>query len=263
MSNSTLLLTSIILLFMMLWLPFGQYDFLVEHWMKIGAYAVPFLLMGAFAMDKTAMPKGNLQDFRFIAILSLIAYIIHQYEEHWIDLFGNYYAFYEFNNNFILNALGEPTSEVRPLTKESIFMINTTLVWLLGSLAIWSSPKRIFPLITMASIVVVNGVVHLLAGMVNWTYNPGIVTSAVIFVPIYIIFARSLLQSSKSYRQPLIAGLVLAFVGHVVMVLGLLLANWYHVFPEYVYFVALVIFSVSPLLFYRKISMPRPSSSAY
>jgi len=251
MEQSNFLLGSILLLFVMLWLPLGQQDFLLDHWMKVGTYAIPFLLIGAFSLIQEEIREQIWANGRFVGILMLIAYIVHQFEEHWIDVYGNYYAFYDFNNNFVLSALGEPDSDIRPLTKEAIFVINTSLVWLVGALAIWSSPKRVFPLIAMASIIVVNGVVHILASFANWAYNPGVVTSIIIFVPCYIVFARSLLRSSKSYRKLLLAGLLWAVVAHVVMVLGMLLANWFHVFPEYVYFILLVIISVLPLAFYR------------
>ena len=69
-------------------------------------------------------------------------------------------------------------------------MINTSLVWLVGVLAIWRSPKHLFPLIAMASIIVVNGIVHLLAGVVKFQYNPGLLTSIIIFIPLYTWFVR-------------------------------------------------------------------------
>ena len=245
------ILGTVILLFAMLWLPMGQYDFLIDHWMKIGTYAVPFLLIGAFSLSKEAWFKDHLKNYRFIAIMMLIAYIIHQYEEHWIDLFGNYYAFYKFNNDFILGNLGAAESSIKPLTKAAIFVINTSLVWLVGAIAIWRSPKQLFPLIAMASIIVVNGIVHVLAGRAQLQYNPGILTSIVIFVPLYLWFVRYLIVQSKDYKNQIIAGLVWAFLAHVIMVDGLLMANWFNLFPEWVYFIVLVAWSIVPVGLFR------------
>ncbi|MEM9887893.1 MAG: HXXEE domain-containing protein [Bacteroidota bacterium] len=251
MNTSQLLFGSILLLFAMLWLPLGQYDFLLNNWMKIGTYAIPFLLIGAFSFPQKTTSKRLFTDYRFVSILMLIAYIIHQYEEHWIDLFGNYYAFYDFNNNFILSALGAPESSLRPLTKESIFVINTALVWLVGAMAIWKSPKHLFPAIAMASIIVVNGIVHILAAIVNLNYNPGLLTSIVIFVPLYFLFVRQVLSSSAVSKKQVIAGMVWAFLAHVIMVAGLLMANWFKLFPEIVYFILLVIWSLVPIILFR------------
>ena len=170
MNTSRNLTGAIILLFVMLWVPIGQHDFLVDHWMKIGTYAIPFLLIGIFLFEA----NDRFSSCRFIGALLLIAYIIHQFEEHWIDIYGNYYSFYEFNNNFILSNLGAPNSTIRPLTKEAIFMINTSLVWLVGVLGILSSPRHLFPLFAMASIIIVNGFVHVLAAIATFRYNPGL-----------------------------------------------------------------------------------------
>ena len=168
-----------------------------------------------------------------------------------IDLFGNYYSFYTFNNNFILGNLGEPDSPIKPLSREAIFIINTSLVWLVGAIAILKSPKHLFPLIAMASIIVVNGVVHLLAGIATFSYNPGILTSIFLFVPLYIWFVRFLLKESSQFKKQLIAGIIWAFLAHVVMVGGLLMANWFNVIPELAYFAVLGVWSLLPLLFYR------------
>ncbi|MEO1451114.1 MAG: HXXEE domain-containing protein, partial [Bacteroidota bacterium] len=234
------------------WLPLGQYDFLIDHWMKVGTYAIPFLLMGAFSLSLGGSSKDLLADYRFIGIIMLIAYIIHQYEEHWIDLFGNYYAFYDFNNAFILGNLGAPDNATKPLTREAIFVINTTLVWLVGALAIWRSPRHLFPLIAMASIIVVNGVVHILAGVATFQYNPGILTSGLIFSPLYAWFVRLLMNQSNPYKKQIIAGLAWAFLAHVIMVAGLLMANWFGVIPELAYFVVLGIWSILPVVLFRR-----------
>ena len=68
MKNSSLLTGSIFLLFAMLWLPLGQYDFLLENWMKIGTYAVPFLLIGAFSFYQGKTLKELLTHYRFKGI---------------------------------------------------------------------------------------------------------------------------------------------------------------------------------------------------
>ncbi|MEM6318567.1 MAG: HXXEE domain-containing protein [Bacteroidota bacterium] len=251
MKDDQLLTISIALLFVLLWLPTGQHDFLIDHWMKIGTYAVPFMGIGLFAFRQKTKDTPLDTDFRFLAVLLLVAYIVHQYEEHWIDVYGNYYAFYTFNNNFILENLGQPESTVKPLTKASVFMINTSLVWLVGLLAILRSPKHLFPLLAMASIIVVNAVVHILAGVVNFQYNPGLLTSVIIFVPIYLWMIKKVKRHHKRSKSLIIGGLVWAFLAHVLMVGGLLVANWFMIIPELVYWILLVIWSVLPVLLYR------------
>lgn len=251
MKNEPLLTASIVLLFLMLWLPIGQQDFLIDHWMKIGTYAVPFIGIGMFALGDQRSDLPLSSNFTFLAMVMLIAYIIHQFEEHWVDLLGNYYAFYSFNNNFILENLGQPDASVKPLTKASIFVINTSLVWLVGLLAVLRSPKHLFPLMAMASIVLINGLVHIIAGVAKFQYNPGLLTSVVIFVPLYFWTIKQVRQHSKNYKVLIIGGLIWAFLAHVIMVGGLLAANWFMVIPEYLYWIILVIWSILPLALFR------------
>ena len=49
MTRNGLIAATVALLFAMLWAPLGQTDFLVEHWMKVGTFAIPFFLLGALA----------------------------------------------------------------------------------------------------------------------------------------------------------------------------------------------------------------------
>ncbi len=233
-----MLRASILLLFAMLWLPLGQTGFLVEHWMKLGVFAVPFLGIGIYAY---ARPETGL-DLRGIGFLMLIAYIAHQFEEHWVDLYGNVYAFYTFNNEFILAALGASGSAVRPLTPESIYVINTALVWLVGLIAIERSPNALLTLFAMAGIIVVNGVVHIAAGLATLSYNPGLLTSALLFLPLYGWF----LSRFRDERRLIVVGLVWALLAHALMVGGLLAANWFGWIPESVYWLALVVWSIVP-----------------
>ena len=183
----------------------------------------------------------------------LLVYILHQFEEHWIDLFGNHYAFYTYNNNFIRSLLSETDSSINPLSKASVFIINTSLVWLLGFLSIWRSPKHLFPLFSMAGIIVVNAFVHIMAAVVNFKYNPGLLTSILIFVPCYGLFARYIFKKYPPYKKHIFSGLFWAFLAHVIMIGGMLAANYYNVISELLYFIILIAWSIFPVfIFYNK-----------
>ena len=251
MKNKNLLIASIALLFLMLWLPLGQQDFLTDHWMKIGTYSVPFILIGVFLFlgKNYSLKKQN--HFRLIALLMLLAYILHQFEEHWIDLLGNHYAFYTYNNNFIRTLLSETDTSINPLSKSSVFIINTSLVWLLGFLSIWRSPKHLFQLFSMAGIIVVNAFVQIMAALVNFKYNTGLLTSILIFVPCYGLFARYIFKKYPSYKKHIFSGLLWAFLAHVIMIGGMLAANYYNVISELLYFIILIAWSIIPVFIFN------------
>ena len=153
--------------------------------MKLGIYIAPFLLFIFFSV-RTKQTDSILSDTKLMSLLMLLAYIIHQYEEHWIDLFGNQYAFYGYINELLLGLPNAQNTSVMPLSPASIFVINTSLVWLVGVIAIWRSPQHLFPALAMAGITLVNAASHIMAGIAKQSYNPGLVTAIVIFVPLAI-----------------------------------------------------------------------------
>ena len=248
------LLASILLLFLMLWAPLGQTEFLVQHWMKIGTFAIPFLLIGSFSFADNNKSSALAKDFRFMALLLLFTYVIHQFEEHWVDLYGNHYSLYSVYNSFILEILGLPHSAVVPLTKKSIYDLYTCLVWLVGLLAVLRSPKHLFPFFAMAGIMLINGLVHLASGIAKCQYNPGLLTSIVLFIPLYFWTMKQARHRVSRYKIYLVTGIIWAFLAHVIMVAGLLMANWFKLFPEMVYFILLVVWSLVPLLLFKKIN---------
>ncbi|MEL6916825.1 MAG: HXXEE domain-containing protein [Bacteroidota bacterium] len=220
--------------------------------MKVGTYGIPFLLIGLYSFLEKKTVKDQLKNFRFISVLMLCTYILHQFEEHWIDIYGNYYAFYTFNNDLIRSALGESDMMINPLTKESVYVINTSLVWLVGFLAIWRSPKHLFPLFAMGGIILVNAFVHIVAGMLKWTYNPGLLTSILVFVPVYIWFAMYIHRRYPAYKKQLIFGILWAFLAHIIMVTGIMAANYFYLIPELLYFIVLVLWSLLPVWVFNK-----------
>ena len=243
-------MAGICLLFFMLWAPLGQYDFLVENWMKLGIYVAPFLIFMFFA-SRTQETESVLSDVKLMSVLMLVAYIVHQYEEHWIDLFGNQYAFYGYINELILAVFNAQNTSVMPLSPESIFVINTSLVWLVGVIAIWRSPKHLFPALALAGITLVNAGSHIMAGIVKQAYNPGLLTAIVIFVPLAIAFYRNVLVTTPTASLQVKISIVWAVLAHIIMAGGLLAANWFKLFPEYVYFAMLVAWSVAPAFLFN------------
>lgn len=252
--NSNYQLLSIILLFSMLWLPLGQYDFLMENWMKIGTFAIPFILLGMFTYRSSEKPILN--DYRALATLMLIFYLVHQYEEHWTDLLGRHYSFFTVTNEMIKSIAGNATAKEMPLTRESIFIINTSLVWLVGVNSIWRIPRHLFPSLAMAAIILVNAITHILGGIIKFSYNPGLLTSIIIFVPFSVYYYREVLKADPAAGKQITASIIWGILAHILMVGGMVLANVMGVIPEMAYFAVLIIWSVLPLFLFREHGLP-------
>lgn len=241
MQSKTLAGIALIVGFAGLWVPLGQHDFLYENWMKLGTLMFPFLVFAAFSFSAERV-KFDLGDTKTIALLLLGAYVIHQFEEHWVDIFGNVYAFQASVNQMISAFTSAPTVSDSPLTAEGIFVINTSLVWLVGFVAIWSASDKMFPTLAMAAIVLVNGVVHITGAIALGSYNPGLLTSVVVFLPVSVLAYRWL----NAPRLPWIASLLWALLAHILMVLGLMASTEWELMPPLTYHVLLVLWSLLP-----------------
>ncbi|MEM1142868.1 MAG: HXXEE domain-containing protein [Pseudomonadota bacterium] len=237
--------------FMLLWLPLGQHEFLLQHWMKVGTFAAPLLLTAAlvFAGENKTQSAS---DVRWLALLLLLAYIAHQYEEHWVDLLGNRYAFYVSVNELLLARLGALASSAYPLTPAAVFAINTTLVWMLGLLAMTYGRVLRFPTYAFAALVLVNAISHIAVALATLSYNPGVMTSVILFGPTSAITFRFLWRTELDRRGALLRdSLLWAVFAHVLMIAGVLAANYYELFPEWLYFLLLFAVSVVPLVMHR------------
>ncbi|MEL6348127.1 MAG: HXXEE domain-containing protein [Myxococcota bacterium] len=242
--SSSSALFFLIVSFAMLWIPLGQHAFLVEHWMKVGTFMAPFLLfVAAKRWDSGA-------DLSSLSLWMLVAYIVHQFEEHWIDLFGNVYAFHATVNGLLLSVFGDRSVTTEPLTPAGIFVINTSLVWLVGALAFLRSPRHAFPALAMAAIIVVNAASHIVVSVAKLAYNPGVLTSLVVFLPLGLyVYVRVLREQRADVRQ-VVASVIWGVLAHVIMVGGLVAGQIFGLFSETVYFAALILWSIVPVFLF-------------
>ena len=234
-------LGALIAAFALLWVPLGQHDFLVQHWMKVGTFMAPFLVFAAASFSTS----GAFINARSISLALLVAYILHQFEEHWVDVYGRGFAFKPYLNEFLSGLLGH--AQVQDLMSDaSVFVINTSLVWLVGALAVWRGGGHIFAALCMAAIVVVNAISHIGAGLISGSYNPGLLTSVLVFLPVgigaYVLLARSPAATASLISASLIWGLV----AHLIMIGGILAMGQMSSLPESVFFAALIGWSVLP-----------------
>lgn len=248
MDRSKPALVALLVFFAALWLPLGHQAFLGEHWMKIGTFAAPLLIFMAFAMRaEDAGPMAS--DVKLMAALMAAAYMIHQFEEHWIDALGRLYPLRAFLNDTLSSAFGPEAAAA--MTPEAIFFINTSVVWLAAFLAIWSAPTHVFPALAMAGVILVNGVAHVAAAAASAAYNPGLVTSIVVFLPISLVFYRAVLGVGRARFVEIAAGVAWGVLAHVILIAGLLAANVHQVIPVGVYYALLIAWALAPLVAFR------------
>ena len=247
--NERMAAFSLLIFFAMAWLPLGQQAFMVDHWMKIGAFLAPILVFAGFkSRAESATPWAT--DVALMAYLLTASYLIHQVEEHWVDLLGRQYPLYEFLNNLIATLFGDDKYGI--LTRSGIFYINAGMVWTTGFLAILTSPKQIFPALAMAGIMLINGLAHMLNALITIEYNSGLATGLVLFLPLSIIFYRTLLKSGVASVRLIAAAIAWGFLGHVLLFAGLFASNVFGLVPAIAYYSALILWGFVPVLVFRE-----------
>ena len=246
--NQRIATIGLLIFFVMAWLPLGQQVFMVDHWMKIGAFLAPILVFAGFkARGESTQPWTT--DIALIAYILTASYLVHQVEEHWIDLLGREYPLYEFLNGLIATLFGEDKYGI--LTRSGIFYINAGMVWTAGFLAILTSPKQVFPVLAMAGIMLVNGIAHILNAVIAAEYNSGLATGILLFLPLSLVFYRAMLRSGRVDIRLIVAGIVWGLLGHVILFTGLFAANVFALVPAQLYYITLILWGALPVFVFR------------
>lgn len=123
-----------------------------------------------------------------LVVLHLVIYMVHQYEEH---AQGKFKAF---ANQFL--AGGQPKIGDAP-----IFRVNIIGVWGVYLVVIYAA-IGVNPALGLISAytTLVNALLHIIASVVTRRYNPGLITSLLLFLPIgaYTVFVISQLPDTTS-----------------------------------------------------------------
>ncbi len=131
-----------------------------------------------------------------IALLLPVAVFVHQLEE-W---FGGFVAWVDGVVGFSLTA-------------EQFLVVNAIglLLFIGGTLAAVSSPHAAWVAASIATLLGVNGVAHVVASLVFGSYSPGAVTGLLLFLPLGVAVLRSLRQrlSGAVYVGAILGGALL------------------------------------------------------
>ncbi len=132
-----------------------------------GGFLMAFVLL---ALAVPLLAKAPLA--LVLVYLHLPMYQLHQYEEHDADRF----------RTFVNSVLGKGREL---LTVDSVFFINTVLVWaLFTAVIVATSLLDIGYGLIVAYATLLNGIVHVAQAIALRSYNPGLGTAALAFLPV-------------------------------------------------------------------------------
>lgn len=219
-------------------------DAFAFHWMYVGLGMGWLITLGY--VHRRAQQRPNHAPITTLHWLIFAAYCVHQFEEHGYDIFGQAYAFMPSINAVMQPHLHCPPGIACPLDPALILYVNTVLVWLPFLLAMWGGERARFAGLAAVGIPLVNGWVHIASAVIHQAYNPGLLTSIVLFVPMCIVYFRTLAAQGRFLRRDLAFSVVYGLMGHVLL-MGLAVAtNAYNAIPQWSYPVLLGIYAVLP-----------------
>lgn len=168
-----------------------EWYYQVWSWIGLGGAIVLLVLLFTTNVLRTNLNKSRWRDPVWLAWLANTCYLLHNVEEYGIDLQGTMYAFPKTMETLVGNLPG------------GLFFVavNITLFWIVGPITAILSKKYPIMATGMASFMFINGLIHILSTVAGQSYNPGVLTSVLLFIPIsiwifYINFGKNKLKFS-------------------------------------------------------------------
>lgn len=167
--------------------------------------------------------KQNYNDYlaKTLGWLLLPTYMIHQFEEHGIDFKGEKYAFQKFFCNF----LGYNDIDKCPGDEKFIFSVNVPGLYIAGLIAGFLNNIRPIAAGGFAAVILINALVHIFGSIKKKQYNPGVVTSLLLFIPVSIYYFYEMNRIKKLSKIDIGICLFIGILYHVVLILSLKLVE--------------------------------------
>jgi len=190
----------------------------VWPYMGLGAALLLALLL-ATDLLRSDRSVSRWHDLVWLAWAGMLAYLVHQFEEHGIDADGRHYAF----RAFLCAGVGFTDPKTCLVPYSFITSVNVAAVWLAGPAA--ALLGRRWPALGLAyfAIPFVNMFAHLGPSLTSGTYNPGEATAVVLFLPLSLWAFYVALARYRLGWHAIIATVAAGFVLHAIL-MGSLLA---------------------------------------
>lgn len=150
-------------------------------------------------------------------------YLVHQFEEHGIDVRGRHFAFL----GDLCATLGHAHLAGCPADAAFVFAVNCVACPMAFALPLFY--RRRAPLVAAFgwSVPLVNAVAHVGSALAHRAYNPGLVTSLVLFAPMCAWMLRTMLRAGELTRAEVPWLFASGAAVHAVL-MGSLLAHEHH-----------------------------------
>ncbi|MFJ7910402.1 HXXEE domain-containing protein [Kitasatospora sp. NPDC096204] len=191
---------------------FSTFD-LEFPWIGLGAAVVLTVLLLATDALRGDRVLSRWKDPVWLAWLAVVMYLVHIFEEYGIAANGARHAFPE----SLCTTLGQGAYPDCAIPTEFYLFVNIGLTWVVAVLCALFARRYVMMGFAFYSLVVVNCCFHIVPTLVTGTYNPGMLTSVVMFLPASVWVGNVFLK----HREPALGvGRLLGIVGVGLVVNG-------------------------------------------
>lgn len=190
-------------------------------WLSL-AFAVLFLAWW-FVRPRGDTPfRSRFTDPSWLLWLPLPVYMLHQFEEHGVDLFGRHYHF----QTELCTTLGYANLADCPANEIFICAVNVGTVWIAGLVAGLLGPRRPLAAAGMMGLLAVNVVAHLGSFLRSGgAYNSGLLSALVLFISVVALLFRALLARRFFRPRDVVIGIAIGLLMHAVLLGSVLSAG--------------------------------------
>ena len=174
----------------------------VWPWMGLGAAVVLFILIFFSNNLRSDINKPRMKDPAILAWLGVLVYLLHNFEEFGLDLYGNQLG--------IVNARA---------TEGLTLGCNLALIWIAFPLAAYFVQRgRTRMAAALACFSLLNSTGHIMQGIIFGMYNPGLLNSALLCWP-FGIWTLYVCSKYEKQSKSLFVNLFLSAVAyHIILI---------------------------------------------
>jgi hypothetical protein len=197
---------------------FGWFD-LAFPWIGLGAALVLLALLFGSKLLRSDPASSRWRDLVWLSWMAVVAYLLHNVEEYGVDLLGQRHAF----PGALCASLGlgpYPGCSIHP----SFFLaVNIPLFWVTAPLAALLSRRHPLIGLSLYSVVIINALIHIQRAIVTGSYNPGLLTAVVVFLPLSIWVGHACFGRGGLGYKAMALLIVWGVVLHVILAVPMLL----------------------------------------
>jgi hypothetical protein len=193
---------------------FGWF-FIAFPWIGGAAAGVLVVVLFATNLLRSEHTSTRWRDPLWLSWMALVVYLLHNVEEYGLDLRGQTNAF----PNALCANLGLPPFPNCPVPPAFFLAVNISLFWVVGPLVALLTPRH--PLVGFAlyTVIPINALVHIVGVLATGQpYNPGLLTSLVLFVPLSVWVGYACFGNNRLSYKAMVLLLVWGVMLHVILV---------------------------------------------